>query len=99
MMAEQPKATGGQPIRYWSFKYPSRSSTEHHRPRRHRKETCLQFHGPPEPWAEAKPFVIWSMSGSSRPSRTRDGRNPKRVSYLCRTLPDELEDVQAVCAT
>jgi hypothetical protein len=23
MMAEQPKATGGQPIRYWSFKYPA----------------------------------------------------------------------------
>jgi hypothetical protein len=22
MMAEQPKATGGQPIVYWGFKYP-----------------------------------------------------------------------------
>jgi hypothetical protein len=51
------------------------------------------------PWAEAKPCVIWSRLGSSRTSRTRDARHPKRAGYLCCTLPDELEGVQAVYAT
>ena len=92
-MAEQSKAIGGQPFSLLEFQIPQW-------PKEASQRTWLPISWAGlSPWAEAMRCVIWSRLGSSRTSRARDARHPKRASYLCCTLPDELEGVQAVYAT
>jgi hypothetical protein len=100
MMAEQLKATGGQPFRLLEFQTPQWKLDRTPSPKEASQRTWLPISWAGlSPWAEAKRCVIWSRLGSSRTTRTRDARHPKRASYLCCTLPDELEGVQAVYAT
>ena len=98
--AEQSKATGGQPFSLLEFQIPQWKLDQTPSPKEASQRTWLPISWAGlSPWAEAMRCVIWSRLGSSRTSRARDARHPKRASYLCCTLPDELEGVQAVYAT
>jgi hypothetical protein len=83
-MAEQPKATGGQPFRLLEFQMPSGSSTKHRRPRRHRKEPGFQFHGGPEPLgrSEALRYLVEVGIKSYKPHKGRKASQTSRLPLL-----------------
>ena len=96
-MAEQPKATGGQPISLPKFQNVPVELDQTPSPKQASKRNfASNFMGRPEPLggSEALRYLVEIGIKSYKP--TWDGRPPKRAGHLCGALPDELEDVQAV---